>query len=301
MTTPFEGFGTSSGSALQIPGANKSALTSANNPVKTKQVEKAEVFPTVATGAVPTAPTPASTDYTADFYRFGKFLPGGQQVYEIWPRTFEEFDDDKRTASVRIFGQGPKDKKPRDFIPAYTKFLLESVTESHVERSQIVETFGDFYVFLFGERPPVYNFTGQLINAKNANWVSDWMFMYSTYLRGTRCVERNAKAIITYGGRQVEGFMLSTTNNTAATIEGAVGFQFQVVVTERKFLGFSPDFGFSSADNENLKSDDNFRKLLDQVAGIQGTGTSNANVSKAQGVAKKVMAGGSAAGISSIA
>lgn len=269
----------------------KSELVDANNPEPTKEVEKKEVFPTVATGAVPTAPTPDSADQVADFYRYGKFAAGGQQTYEIFPRTFEDVDDTQRTASIRIFGQGPKDKKPRDFIPAYTKFFLEGVTEGHAERSQIVETFGEFYVFMFGERPPMYGFSGQLVNAKNANWVSDFMFMYHTFLRGTRCVERNAKAILTYGNRQIEGLILGASTTTAATIEGAVGFQFQVVVTERKFLGFSPDLGFSTADNENISGDTAFLKLLNQVAGAEGAGTSKPGADKAQNAAGEAVAG----------
>lgn len=252
----------------------------ANNPDEGKETEKKELFPAVALGLTPTMPTEDALISSADFYRYGKM---GSNGFEIQPRTFDEFDDDKRTASIRIFGQGPKDNKARDFIPPYTKFFLDSVQEAHVERSQIVETFGQAYIFFHGERPPVYNFAGSLVNTRNANWVADFMFMYNTFLRGTRCTEMNATTILTYGGRQVEGFILGVSTTTNATIEGAVGLSFQVVITERKYLGFSNDLGYASAGEGDLTYDAKFLAILDQVAGKVGKGTSDADVSKAWG------------------
>jgi len=298
MATQFASFGTSPQSAVHQQITSKSNLKVANEASPSRVVVKKELFPTVATGSFPDAPVASPFETVADFYRFGQPSSTPGQQYERQPRTLVEADDERQTSSVRIFGRGPKDNKQRDFIPAYTKFFLESVSESHVERSQIVETFGNFYVFCFGERPPMYTFSGKLVNSRNANWVSDFNFMYDTYLRGTRCVELNARAIITYGGRQVEGLILSSSTGTQAMIEGSVEFQMQVVVFERKFLGFSDDFGFSTSDGENLKADDQFIKMLNQVTGgSQGTGTSNPGVSAAQGQVKRVMAGEPAAGL----
>jgi hypothetical protein len=275
--------------------ASRAGLKTANKADKKLKVEKKVLFPTLAAGSSLTPYVDPET-VTADFYRFGKYLPD-QSGYEIQPKQFSPIVNDKVPSSIRVIGQDSKSNKPVSIIPAYTKFILESVQESHAERSQIIETFGDFYVFMFGERPSIYNFSGQLVNAKNANWVMDFMFMYNEYLRGTRCVERNAKILMTYGGRQIEGLMLNVATVTNAAIEGAVGLQFSVVVFERKYFNFSEDMGYSTADNENLAVDTTFRKTIGMIAGPEGKGSSTPSVSKAITQVTKFANGGPSAGL----
>jgi len=291
-------YGTDSQSLINQPLQSKVSLKLANSGDPNVTAQKKQMFPTVATGSIPTAPATAPTERVADYYRFGKFAPGPDEVYAVQPRTFTDFEESQVGASIRIFGQRPEDKVPQDLIPAYTKFFLESVSEAHAERSQIVETFGNFYVFMHGERPPMYTFSGKLVNSKNANWVQDLMFTYNTYLRGTRCTELNAKAILTYGGRQIDGLILSMQTGTQASLEGSVDFSMQVVVFERKYLGFSDDFGFATSDGKKLKSNEQFLQMLAQVTGgPTGKGTSVPGVSKAIGQAKAVLSGGPAAGL----
>lgn len=288
----FATFGTNAGSLLQQPLQSRASQLLANEANPTRQIEKKELFPTIATGSIPTAPVSNPFEQVADYYRFGKFAAGTEDTYEIQPRLFDDPAEDQKPCSIRVFGQRPKDKRPSDLLPAYTKFFIETVQEAHVERSQIVETFGNFYVFMFGERPPVYNFSGKLVNAKNANWVSDFMFMYRQYLRGTKCVELNSRLILTYGGRQIEGLMLNVNTATQAILEGSVEFSFQVVVFDRKFLGFSDDFGFATSDNQNLKADEQFLKMLNQVTGgSTGAGSSQPGVSAAQNAVRQTMGG----------
>ena len=285
---------TSSSTSLGLGG--KLGSKKANSPDLMKITERSKVYPTQATGADPSKPIVAPEEVSADYYRFGKFSET-KKGYEIQPRTFEPVDE-KVPSSIRIWGKQKgtygKDRGKdifSDIIPAYTKFFLESVQESHSERSQIIETFGDFYVFMFGERPSVYNFSGQLLNSKNANWVTDFMFMYDRYLRGTRCVEQNATAIVTYGGRQAEGLILSASTMTNAAVEGSVSFNFSLVVFKRSFFNFSADMGYSTSDYKNLTVDKKFRKLLEEIAGSEGAGSSDPQVSKATGAAKKTALG----------
>jgi hypothetical protein len=153
---------------------------------------------------------------------------------------------------------------------------------------------------MFGERPPVYNFSGTLVNYANVNWVTDFMFMYERYLRGTRCVERDATAVITYGGRQIEGLILNTANQTNASLEGAVQFQFSIVVFERKFFNFTADMGLSTEDGGNLVVDEAFASLLRQVAGVEGEGMSNTDISAAHEGITGVMEGQPAVGFAGV-
>jgi hypothetical protein len=281
------------GSALNVGGSSKATQKGAGSGesnVKTYALS-------IATGYVPPPLVPDQTTQTADFYRFGNDT--GDAFTSVMARQINQFDDDRQTASIRVRTVALKTEDEKDLIPAYTKFFLESVSEQHMERSQIVETFGDFSVFFYGERPPVYNFSGVLINAKNVNWVQDFMFMYENFLRGTRCVEAGARAILTYGGRQIEGFILGVSNQTTAGTDGGVPMSFQVLVTSRKYLGFSDDFAFATgAGGGTLTLDKDFQKLLDTIAGVAGKDSSTAAASDAIGAAKGVMGGKPAAGVS---
>lgn len=272
----FPSFSTSGGSVFNIGPVGKDEARTANKAkIQKPMISTRTTFPTTAAGTDPTPPIPDPFRVTADFYRAGKYYEGENSGYEIPPRQFIPFDS-KTPSSIRIWGKPENSDIQKDIIPAYTKFILENVQESHTERSQIIETFGDFYVFMFGERPPVYNFSGQLVNSVSASWVTDFMFMYHKYFRGTQCTLMNATALVTYGGRQVEGLVLNATTGTNASMEGAVQFSFSVVVFERKFFNFSPDLGFFTTGGmeKELFANSAFTELLDKISGAEGRDTS---------------------------
>lgn len=258
-------------------------------------VEVTTVYPTQ--GYIPPPDKVAINTFMADWYRYGRISNAGDAL-EVQPKSLTEFDE--KEAAIHVFAYDVKKKKDVELIPPYTKFILESVQEMHEDRAQIVETFGDFYVFFFGERPPMYQFSGTLINSKNANWVADFKFYYANYLRGTKCVENNARIILTYGGRQVEGFILKNSNATDATLEAGVKFSFPMVITRQSFIGFSDDFGFVTTSGGKTQVDKKYQELLNKIAGSEGAGLSQSKASKASEGTNKAMAGGPASSLSSI-
>jgi hypothetical protein len=260
---------------------------------KIEVVKITGIYPTVATGNEPTPDKLTYSSRVADFYREGTVKEDGS--IQEYPRTIdsyaEQLDTSPYTASIRIYGKPSGKTASTDLIPAYTKFILSSVQESQTERSQIVETFGDFYVFMFGQRPSMYNFSGLLVNTKSSSWVTDFMFMYDQYLRGTKCVEQNAVAIISYGGRQIEGLILSTANQTDAATESGVPFQFSVVVFERRYYNFSEDMGYSLDSKGKFFRDTKFSEALNKVAGKTGKDTSKPKISAAINTTNLAMKG----------
>lgn len=206
----------------------------------------------------------------ADYYRRGgpiveKEIDGIRERFqEIRPRTLEE-PSTEEPASIRLIGKPGNNPKAKDvdLIPAFTKFFLESVQEGHSERHQIVETFGDFYVFFFGERPPIYTYSGTLINSNNINWVEDMLFYYDNFLRGTKCVEANAKMVLTYGHRQVEGFLLGINLSTQAASDKGVQVSFNVLIVDRKVMKLSMDFGLIEA-NGKFAEDASIIQMLEK-------------------------------------
>ena len=268
-----------------VPTSSRDVLRGvANGGIET---DKGIVQPTQGFTPQPVVET-ATTLQQTDYYRDGELSRNedGNIQYDRWPKTLIEREETR--ASIRVYGRGTgkgasnigKDAKPeRDFIPPYTKFIMQSTQEAHQERSQIVETFGEFYLFFYGQRPPVYNFSGTLINAKNANWVSDFYFYYDNYMRGTKCAENNARIILSYGGKQIEGYILEFAMRTDAATEFGVPISFQVVVTKRNQTGFSDDFGIYTDLAGNQTYDETLRSLLDAVAGVEGKGLSDDDTS----------------------
>lgn len=290
------------GSAFKVETTPKSAQKAAAQPKPLQKIEVKEVTP-VSSFVAPSAVEEA-TNFTADYYRYGAPQNSGGQASGlgdfdslgparmITPWSSATDATGKVASSIRLRGYDEKKKKDIDYIPAYTKYILESVQESYAERHQIIETFGAAYIAFFGDRPSIFNFSGMLINSMNVNWVQDFMFFYQNFLRGTKAVDLKARIIMTYGGRQVEGYILGTQNQTMAATEEGVPFGFSMVITQRNFLGFSDDFGIIRGPGGALISDQNLRKLVDSQAGASGSGSSNTQVSQDTKTIKNVLENG---------
>ena len=278
----------------------RSQMVSANGANTSAAVKK--VSPASAFGKVlgTTAANEDTKGVTADWYLYGKPSenkdPKVKKVLDRLPAMIDPWID--QAAVIKVYGYDKKKKKDVELIPGYTKLILESVEESHQERSQIVETFGDFYVFLYGERPPMYSFSGTLINTKSYNWVSDFVYYYETFLRGTKCVEQNARITMMYGGRMIEGFMLGMSMSTNSVNEAGVKVGFSIVVTDRRLITRSEDLGYVMIDGKMVKTDA-FKEFLNKVAGPTGEGSSAPAANSAFNAAKGVLSGGPAAAVSS--
>lgn len=270
-------------SSFKVPSSPKDVKLLAANPQPDAVVKCTDTGPTLAMGEQPTDDEPPV--FPADYYRFGrkekKVDPETGSEFTVitkQPRSIDEFNADpgirEDLASIRIVGKIRNQPKEVDLIPRFQKFFLQSVQESHQERHQIVETFGDFFVFFYGERPPIYNFTGIMLNSKDVNWIQDYMFFYENFLRGTKTVELNAKIIMTYQGRQIEGFILNTSNVTQAATQNGVSMSFQVVVTNRIGATVSEDFGV-------VEQDGTFRRVETLLQLLDDQGLSEESIDRA--------------------
>lgn len=123
-------------------------------------------------------------------------------------------------------------------VNEYADFIIQAVDEQRVEKQQIIETFGESFVFFFGERPRVITVRGLLVNTEDFNWRSQFWYNYENYLRGTKLVQANARAYLSWDTRVVEGFLLQATGQEIADMPYAVNFSFSMLL--------SNDFDFSN-------------------------------------------------------
>jgi len=164
---------------------------------------------------------------------------GKTTEYARWdpvPRKIDAISDDILGQSSTITFVDAKTKTIKDnlFIPSYTRFFLEGVQMGNSERYQLIETFGQYYAYFYGSRPPIYNFSGQLLNLENYPWRLDFMHYYNNFWRGTQGVSRNGMVCIQFSYEMVYGYMLNVSTSLSSINDLSAPFQFQLLVTDVK-------------------------------------------------------------------
>lgn len=136
----------------------------------------------------------------------------------------------------------------------YSNFILQSIQEQRVEKQQIVETFGEDYIFFFGERPRIYNVNALLLNTRNFNWKSEWWTNYENTLRGTRLLEQNARMYLYFDDVVIEGYMLQAQAMQTVEDPYKLPLMFQIFCTNYQIIGdvgsvFTPVYDDQLADS----------------------------------------------------
>lgn len=117
------------------------------------------------------------------------------------------------------------------YTDVYSNFLIQNVQEERMEKAQILETFGEPFIFLFGERARMLNISGVLLNSFDFNWRAEWMENYERFLRGTRCVESDSRVFLSFDETLVGGYIIGCTVQENSQDKNFVQFQFQLFVT----------------------------------------------------------------------
>lgn len=124
------------------------------------------------------------------------------------------------------------DKKMTPKSNYYTDFMITSVQEQRAEKVQIVETFGQGYFYATGERPNVISVGGYLMNSKDFAWRAQFWENYNTYLRGTKLLERKAKAFFGWDDILVEGYIIGASASEGAEAQEHLNFGFTMLVVD---------------------------------------------------------------------
>lgn len=114
----------------------------------------------------------------------------------------------------------------------FSNFIVQSFQDQRMEKQQIVQTFGEDYIFFFGEQPRFVNVSGILVNTKNFDWKNEFLENYERYLRGTRLVENNARLYMYVDDVVLEGYLVNSSVNMSADQPYLVQFQFQMFVCQ---------------------------------------------------------------------
>ena len=114
---------------------------------------------------------------------------------------------------------------------AWTDWLLAGVQEDRAEKTQIVETFGETFLYAYGQRSRVLSFSGILLNTVDYNWRAIFWENWDTYFRATRLIQNDARMYISFDDILVEGYPLNATAQQSAGDSNQLNFQFTFFVT----------------------------------------------------------------------
>ncbi len=126
-------------------------------------------------------------------------------------------------------------------------FLIQNVTLNREEKMQVIETFGENYVYFFGHRSPTANFRGLLLNSQTFEWFSEFDQNYVNSFRGTRTSARNKEVSITIDGVIYSGHIHNVSYDLNAEMPNSVNVSFNMhihkihhITNPRELKGAAP-------------------------------------------------------------
>lgn len=112
----------------------------------------------------------------------------------------------------------------------YLDFILTQAQEAYAEKAQVHEVGGDgFIAYFFGQRAPVWTYSGALLNTLYDDWYQAFHLLYRDVLRGTRLADLGLTVRLTYAERTVVGSIMNFNTSLSAGAEQAAPFNFQVL------------------------------------------------------------------------
>lgn len=218
--------------------------------------------------------------------------PGGHTRVRRPLRGLEIKDD--TYAYIKLIG--PKGEIPlldssgtNGYSTEYSNFILQSVQEQRMERQQIVETFGDSYMFLFGESPRMLSVSAALINSFDFNWKAEFEDNYDNYLRGTKSLEKGARTYLFYDSNIVEGYIINCATSQDSQTPLMVQLQFQFFVTSHRNISIIKTEGkypirgstvTNGIDITKTLDDPTMRELIQNTVGPAESGFSNMAIAR---------------------
>lgn len=255
----------------------KAIMKSGGSRVKQSEVTLQQSQPTVTPAA-----SVSNVEMPRDAYRYGKENAGVEDNLKL-PRTLaaEEAEEEIATISLTTEVNLVKNKKESfedvsrssarteffgDKISSYSRFFLQNVAEAEQEKYQVVETFTAFYAFFYGKRPPIYRYTGILMNDGNHKWTNDMKFFYENFFRGTRAAEAGAQVVLTYSSKIVTGFLVDMQIQELSDLNKGAPFSFSMLVVDHVPIKLSADINeLIERKNGELQS---MQKLIDYQRSI---------------------------------
>lgn len=126
---------------------------------------------------------------------------------------------------------------------SYANYLIQALSFSCTEKFQVVPTFGETYVFFFGQHPIQAQLNGGLLHTPDFPWSEEMWKNYNELIRGTKLAEAGARLYLYYDGVLLEGYPISYQPSQTSDVPNLVPFSMTLLVTSLEMLcSYSLDF-----------------------------------------------------------
>lgn len=211
------------------------------------------------------------TEFFADVT--GNYAPTQRRgVYAASPGSTPKYASNRgqikaeyENTTARLFIDLPEGKRKEQFVNSVTKrasslarvlasgagtggsgstgfidFILTNANENFQEKAQIVDTLTDNYVAYYsGQEPPVFGYSGVLLNTYQDDQRVWMLLLYREILRGTRLAHRNLVANLRYDSFIVSGYLETLslglsgeTDNTASQFSFTMRVKSMQIITD---------------------------------------------------------------------
>ncbi len=157
----------------------------------------------------------------------------GIQIKDDTYATIQVRTADGRNIPLIDAGGAKIDEQNPDFSfsDQNSNFLIQAMQEERTEKMQVVQTFGEPFVFFFGEHPRMIAGSGILLNSEDFNWKAEFLENYDRYLRGTKCVQSKTRVTMSWDDIVVEGYFVKVNVTDTADNNSFVRMEFQLFLT----------------------------------------------------------------------
>ena len=137
--------------------------------------------------------------------------------------------ESRALAELLAIRYGEKKSRTRPRL-GYLDFILTQAQEAFAEKVQVHEVGGDgFIAYYFGQRAPVWTYSGALLNTLYDDWYQAFHLLYRDVLRGTRLADLGLTVRLTYAERTIVGSIMNFNTSLSAGAEQAAPFNFQIL------------------------------------------------------------------------
>lgn len=150
---------------------------------------------------------------------------------DVSPREYDAFINSMQDAAtqdlLRALARTGTDSGGKGYID----FLLQNAQHALNENAQITETLSDNYVaYFFGQAPPMFTYSGILMNTFQDDWTMRMLRMYRDVTRGSQLARHRKTVTMSYDSMQVTGAILNFQWGNSADIQMACSFTFNLLV-----------------------------------------------------------------------
>jgi hypothetical protein len=164
-------------------------------------------------------------------------IPVPASARDTWNKACKSLPNEEIVELSSILGYwGDVNNEVRTYQRGYIDFLLQRAQESFQEKFQAVELQGDNYTsYFFGQKPPIFQYSGILLNTLQNDWRKAMTLAYLHLLRGTKLAQRKIVMAIAYDEMVVVGSMINLSQVFTSDRQIASDFSFSILVKKIQF------------------------------------------------------------------